>query len=210
MAGAETAVHANLARRRAAGALRLVVIGGAFVAVDFNLDPVPLVPDGVGYALLAVAGGRLASATVTAAPGGGRLTRVGVAVAVVAAIGALSWTAELVGLRPPADDEVWVWMVMAVMVWLFVALSRWCGAHGLAGSERRLRVAAHVLGWSWGALAGGVLVAVVVFDAGARVAPDSPWVVAVVVGTFATLVYAAWALLRTRADVLAHAGGRGG
>lgn len=53
----EPRVQGDYGARRMTGVLDLVVVGGAVVLIDVNVGPVPLLPDAVGYVLVAVGGG---------------------------------------------------------------------------------------------------------------------------------------------------------
>lgn len=88
--------------RRVATALLLVLVGGALAFFDVDFDALPLVPDPLGHALVAIAGVQLASRPVTGSLGGQRLRAVGRAMAIVAALSAVAWLATAAAGPPPS------------------------------------------------------------------------------------------------------------
>ena len=191
----------------------LVVVGSAVVLVDIDQSGVPLVPDALGYLLVAIGGARLTQLDRTTHGLESRLARIGVSIAVIATLSGLVWLASSFGLRAPAEvatgGSAWIdaglgsaTVVAAVL--LFRELSRWFHTRDLEPPARRLWRAAHVVGWPW-----GVVAALHVLAVGARPGShdlvtrqvDTPLAVPLALGMFATLAYGAWALLDARADL---------
>lgn len=212
MTGTDGSADADEAARRMSTTLLLLVIGGAVVLVNVDVDGTPLVPDVVGYLVLAVVGARLAAQPAEDANVRARLRRVGGALVVVGLLSAVDWLATFAGLRPPPEaaggapawfHAVWLAAWVAVGVLLLATVARWCAARGHEDSARRLRRAAHVVGWPWGALALLSVVGAAVFstaDPSTRHV-ETPLVIPLVLGMLATLGYCAWALLRTRREI---------
>lgn len=116
-------------------------------------------------------------------------------------------------LRPGPDVATgpYAWfdaMMLAVSVAVGVAVlmvtSRWFADRSRGDSARRLRRAAHLVGWPWGAFALISLVSVAVFTAtdASPVDVKSFLVIPLIMVLFAPLAYCAWVLLlRVRRDI---------
>lgn len=208
---AEYGVSTDIAAgtRRVATALLLVFVGGAVAFFDVDFDGLPLVPDPLGHALVAIAGVQLASHSVTGSLGGQRLRAVGRAMAVVAILSAAAWLAALAAGPPPPSASGGTRLTAALLVskvavgvWFLTAMSAWCADQGLPRPQRRLRRAAHVVGWTYGPLAVGSLVAATVAGPGERTF-ETPLAVPLVFLFWGALVYASWGIAAARMAIRA-------
>jgi hypothetical protein len=190
--------------------LLLVVVGAALVVLDLDVNHLPLIPDGLGYGLLAIAGIRLA--TFEGQVPGTSLKRTGVGLSVVATISAVDWLLALAGRRPAPEvatgavawfDAALLLATVGVGVLLLWLLARWFAERNLGRAAQRLRIGAAALGLTWGTFALLASVATVVLHSWDRPAVhfETPWVIPVVLVMFAALGYCAWALLSARADL---------
>lgn len=193
-----------------AATLLLVVVGAGLVVLDFDINRIPLIPDGLGYGLLAVAGIRLV--TVERHLVGTSLKRAGAGLTVVATISAVDWLAILAGWRPAPDaatgavawfDAVLLLATVSVGVLLLVPLSRWFTERDLHQAAQRLRFGAQALALTWGTFALLAVVATTVPQSQDRAAArlETPLAIPVVLVMFAALGYCAWALLKAQTDL---------
>lgn len=216
----DSRADADDAARSMSTTLLLLVIGGVVVVLDINADGTPLVPDVVGYLVLAVAGARLSAQSAEIPDLRAWLRRVGGGLVVVAGVSAVDWLATLGGQRPPSQgagsglawfDAALLAASVAVGVLVLATVARWFAERGHENAANRLRRAAHVAGWPWGAFAllsvGGAAVSTVT-DFSESV--ETPLVAPLVLGMFAALAYCAWALLRTRREIRTDAPPRQG
>jgi hypothetical protein len=190
--------------------LLLVVVGAALVVLDLDVNHLPLIPDGLGYGLLAIAGIRLA--TFEGQVPGTSLKRTGAGLSVVATISAIDWLLALAGRRPAPEvatgaaawfDAALLLATIGVGVLLLCLLAPWFAERNLGRAAQRLRFGAVALGLTWGTFALLASVATIVLHTWDRPAVhfETPWVIPVVLVMFAALGYCAWALLSARADL---------
>lgn len=193
-----------------AATLLFVVVGAGLVVLDFDINRIPLIPDGLGYGLLAVAGIRLV--TVERHLAGTSLKRAGAGLTVVATVSAVDWLAILAGRRPAPEaatgtvawfDAAVLLATVSVGVLLLVLLSRWFAERGLHQATQRLRFGAQALALTWGtfALLAGVAIAVVQSQDRAATHLETPLAIPVVLVMFTALGYCAWALLKARTEL---------
>jgi hypothetical protein len=220
MATTEQRAVPDTAAQRMRGVLLLLIVGGGLVVADVDVDGLHLVPDVLGYAVLSVAGVRLAGVPATDPRLRQQLQRAGAALCALAAVEAIGWLAQVTGLRAPAQeatgmlawfDALLLAASVAVGVAVLVTLARWCADRGLAHAQAQLHRAAHAVGWPWGAAALLGLFATAVLDGPrlpASVEAPWPWVLGLMaMGLLVTIAYAAWTLWSVRKQIR-FAGGR--
>lgn len=206
-----------------AGVLLAVVVGALLVVLDLDVDGIPLLPDPIGWSIVAIGAVRLRAPQLR--EGGHRAParrRVGGALLVLAVVSAIDGVLELSGVRAPAEVASRPWALwdaallvatVVVVVAFLRTVAAWAADRPSPRAAARLRRSSLLLGVAWGAVAVALLVAAAVLDTGdvaADLGGGAGLVLAVgVLAMFGVLAHAGWALLRLRGELLRDPAGAG-